>query len=102
MAVQRVVFVCLASTGVNENPSIEQAVPGYRNTAGPSWRIKVQYVAPGHGYCALFSVQHFFPVFGHKHQMDVHIENAMSSGSNVVVCLHRPMYNLPYEDTQGI
>jgi hypothetical protein len=48
-------------------------------------------------YFDSLSVQHFFPVFGHNDQRDVHIENAMSSGSNLVVFLHRPKYNSPYE-----
>ncbi len=54
------------------------------------------------GYFDSFSIQHFFPVSGHKDQMDVHIENAMSSSSNLVVFLNRPKYNLSYADTQGI
>jgi hypothetical protein len=53
-------------------------------------------------YFDSFSVQHFFPVSGHKGQRDTHIENANFSCANLIVFLDRPMYNSPCEDTQGI
>ena len=59
----------------------------------------------GEGFLENFNrlaVQHLLPVLGHEDQMDVHIKNTMSAGSNIVVFLHRPKYNIPHNDTLGI
>ncbi|TQO04913.1 UNVERIFIED_ORG: hypothetical protein FHU01_4524 [Citrobacter freundii] len=37
------------------------------------------------------AVEHFVALFRHKDQMDVHLKNAVSSASNIVVIAHRPM-----------
>lgn len=35
-------------------------------------------------------IQHLFSVFGHKNQVNMHIEKAMPAGTNIVVFFHRP------------
>ena len=35
-------------------------------------------------------IQYLFPVFGHKNQMDMHIEKAVPTSANIVVLFHRP------------
>ncbi len=39
------------------------------------------------------AVKHFAPIFRHKDQVDVHLENAVPSVPNFVVIAHRPKYN---------
>lgn len=39
------------------------------------------------------TVEHFAPIFRHKDQMDMHLENAVPTVPNLVVIAHKPKYN---------
>ncbi len=45
--------------------------------------------------------EHMAPVFGYKDQMNVNIENTVSSAPDFACNRHRPNYNKPHETTQG-
>lgn len=46
-------------------------------------------------------IEYFSPVFGDKHQVDVHQENTVSTKANISFIFHRPKYNNPYETTSS-
>ena len=42
------------------------------------------------------AIENLAAIFRHKDQMDVHLENAMSAMSDLIVFFHRPNYTTSY------
>jgi putative transposase len=48
-----------------------------------------------------FAIENASPIFGHEDQMDVNCENAVSTASKVLTCVHRPEDTLDMERRQA-
>lgn len=46
-------------------------------------------------------IEHVAPIFRHKNQVDMHIENTVPSASNVIVFCHRPKHNIAMKRLQA-